>query len=86
MGDPQAACAFRKRSAIARVQYSLAAIFDEHQLAFKQIDELVFVAVPVALTGPDTRRQRHQIHAEIAKATRIAQAPPRTRSTGFVEW
>jgi hypothetical protein len=78
--------AFWKRSAIARVQYSLAAIFDEHQLAFKQIYELVFVAVPVALTGPATRRQRHQIHAEIAKATRIAQAPPRTRSTGFIEW
>jgi hypothetical protein len=69
------ACAFRKRSAIAWVQCSLAAIFDEHQLAFKQIDELVFVTVPVALTGPATRRQRHQIHAEIAKPTRIAQAP-----------
>jgi hypothetical protein len=79
-------CAFRKRSAIARVQYSLAAIFDEHQLAFEQIYELVFVAVPMALTGPAARRQRHQIHAEIAKATRIAQAPARTRSTGLVEW
>jgi hypothetical protein len=80
------ACAFRKRSAIARVQYSLAAFFDEYQLAFEQIYELVFVAVPVALTGPATRRQRHQIHAEIAKATRIAQVPPCTRSTGFIEW
>src|SRR5277367_5248838 len=80
------ACAFRKRSAIARVQYGLATIFDEHQLAFKQRYELVFVAVPVALTGPAAGWQGHQIHAEIAKATRIAQAPPRTRSTGFIEW
>jgi hypothetical protein len=80
------ACAFGKRSAIPWVQYSLAAIFDEHQLAFEQIYELVFVAVPVALTGPASSRQGHQIHTEIAKATRIAQAPPRTRSTGFIEW
>jgi hypothetical protein len=78
--------AFRKRSAIARVQNSLAAILDEHQLTFQQIYELVFVAVPVALTGPATGRQGHQIHAEITQATRIAQTPPRTRSTGFIEW
>jgi hypothetical protein len=78
--------AFWKRSAIARVQGSLAAIFDEHQLAFKQIHELVFVAVPVALTGPITWRQRHQIHAEIAKATRIAQASTYALSAGFIEW
>ena len=56
------------------------------KFAFEQIDELVFVTVPVALTGPATGRQRHQIHAEIAKAARIAQAPPCARGTGFIEW
>jgi hypothetical protein len=42
--------------------------------------------VPVALTGPAIRGQRHQIHAEIAKAARVTQAPPRTRSTRLIEW
>jgi hypothetical protein len=64
--------ALRKRGAIARKKYGLAAFFDERQFAFEQIDELVFVAMPVPLTGSATGRRRHQIHAEIAKATRIA--------------
>jgi hypothetical protein len=42
---------FRKRRAIASVQYRLVAIFDQRQLAFKQINELVFVAVPNALAS-----------------------------------
>lgn len=42
---------FRKRRAIASVQYCLFAIFDQYQLAFKQINELVFVAVPMALAS-----------------------------------
>jgi len=57
--------AFWKCRAITRPQNRLAVVFNERQFAFKQIDELVFVAVPVALTGPaagwqssDSRRNR----------------------------
>jgi hypothetical protein len=71
---------FRECSAIASEQWSFAAIFDEHQFALQKIDELVFVAVPVPLAGPATRRQRHQIHAEISDATRIPKAPSRARA------
>src|ERR1700722_6964751 len=70
--------AFRKRRAIARAQHRLAAVFDERQLAFEHVDELVLVAVPMALARPAAGRQGHQIDAEIAKSARHAQAPART--------
>src|ERR1700733_792099 len=78
--------AFRKRRAIACAQHRLATVFDERQLALKQIDELVLVAVPVALAGPAARRQRHQIGTEIAKPARLAQAPPGPCSTRCIKW
>src|SRR5882672_3267813 len=78
--------AFRKRRTITCVQQRLAAVFDEHHFALEHIDELVLVAVPVALAGPAARRQRHQVDAEIAKAARLAQAPPCTCNTGRIEW
>src|ERR1700734_2532175 len=74
------------RRAIPCAQHGLAAVFDERYFAFKQIDELIFVAVPMALAGPAAWRQRHQIDAEIAKAARLAQALPRTCSAGCIEW
>src|SRR5262245_48668486 len=77
--------AFRKRRAIARTQYHLAVVFDERQDAFKHIDELILMAVPVTLAGPTTGRQGHQIDAEIAKPARFAQAPPRTCCTRRIE-
>src|SRR5262245_18838840 len=76
---------FRKRRTIACVQHRLAAVFDERDFAFEHIDELVLVAVPVALAGPAAGRQPHQIDAEIAKPARVAQTLPRTCSTGRVE-
>src|SRR5215813_14520342 len=77
--------ALRKRRAIARTQHRLAVVFDERQDTFKHIDELVLVAVPVALAGPTAGRQGHQIDAEIAKPARFAQTLPRTRSTRCIE-
>ena len=44
--------AFWERRAIACVQNRLAAIFDERHFALKQVDELVFMAVPMALARP----------------------------------
>jgi len=53
--------------------------------AFEHVDELVFVAVPVTLARPAAGRQGHQIDAEILKASRLAQAPPRSRGTRCIE-
>src|SRR6516162_10922833 len=78
--------AFRKRGAIACLQHRFAAVFDERYSAFKHIDELVLVAVPVALAGPTAGWQGHQIDAEIAKPARLAEAPPGACGTGRIEW
>ena len=67
------ACAFRKRSAIARVQYSLAAIFDQHQFAFEYVDEFVFMRMPVALARPITWRQAHETDTEISEPAVVTQ-------------
>src|SRR6185503_15254359 len=78
--------AFGKGRAIARVQHSLAAVLYERQLAFEYVDELILVTVPVTLTRPATRRQSHQIDAEIAQTPRLPQSPPRARRTRRVKW
>jgi hypothetical protein len=76
---------FGKRCAIPCAQHRLAAVFDERHFTLEHIDELVFVAVPVALAGPAAGRQGHQIHAEIAKPARLAESPARTFCTGRSE-
>ena len=43
--------------AIACVEYSFASISDEHHRTPDDIHELVFVGVPMALTGPGARTQ-----------------------------
>ena len=60
------AAAFRKRCAVAWMQQRFTAIFDERHFAFEHINELILVAVPVALAGPAAGRQGHHIDAEIA--------------------
>jgi hypothetical protein len=54
--------------AIAGVEDSFASIGDEHDRAPDDIDELVFVSVPMALTGPGARTQLQQIDAELSEA------------------
>src|SRR6187401_647529 len=77
--------AFPKSRALARPQHRLAAVFDERDLPVENVDELVLVAVPVALARPAARRQGHEIHAEVAKAARVAQTLPRARRTRRLE-
>src|SRR3546814_4821472 len=59
----------------AGLQKLLAGVGDEGELAFEHIDELVFMAVPVALRGGRAWRQAYQVHAEGIEAQRIAQRP-----------
>src|SRR5688572_30037551 len=77
--------ALRKGRTLACEQHRLAAVFDERDFAFENVNELVLMAVPVALARPTARRQGHQIHAEIAKPARVAQTPPRARGTRRIE-
>jgi len=57
----------------AGLQHLRSRVGDEGQFALQHVDELVLVAVPVALRGQGTRRQAHQVHAEVVEAEGIAQ-------------
>jgi len=50
------------------------------------IDELVFVSVPMALTGPGARAQLLHIDAELGKAGGQPEPTPGLVLAGFVEW
>src|SRR3984893_9888613 len=71
--------------AIAGAEDGLASIGDEHDRAPDNIDELVFVSVPMALTGPGTRAQLQQIDAELGKAGGQPEPTPGLVQAGFVE-
>jgi hypothetical protein len=55
-------------------QSLVAGVGHQSKLARQDIDELVLMAVPVALGGGRARRQTHEIHAEVGQADRIPQA------------
>ena len=57
--------------AIACVEYSFASIGDEHHRTPDDIHELVFVGVPMALTGPGARTQLQQIVTTIIVASAL---------------
>src|SRR5262245_16545289 len=71
--------------ALSCAQQRSTVVFDELQLALKYVDELVLVAVPVALAGPPTRRQGHEIHSEVPEPAGIAQSAPRASGAGSIE-
>src|ERR1700730_13565145 len=71
--------------AIAGAEDGLASIGDEHDRAPDNIDELVFVSVPMALTGPGARAQLQQIDAELGKAGGQPEPTPGLVQAGFVE-
>src|ERR1700739_2318149 len=54
--------------AIAGVEDSFTSIGDQHDRTSDDINKLVFVSVPMALTGPGARAQLQQIDAELGKA------------------
>src|SRR5688572_12989744 len=70
--------AFRKRRALTGSQGRLAGVFDEYELALEHENEFVLVTVPVALARPAAGRQGHQVDAEVAQATGVTEAPPRS--------
>src|SRR6516162_11959511 len=71
--------------AIAGVEHGFASIGDEHDRAPDNIDELVFVGVPMALTGPGTRAQLQQVDAELGQAGGHPEPSPGLVPAGFVE-
>ena len=71
--------------AIAGVEHDFAGIGNEHDRAPNDVDEFVFVGVPMALTGPGARAQLQQIDAELAKAGGQPEPTPSLVPAGFVE-
>ena len=71
--------------AIAGVEHGFASIGDEHDRAPDDIDELIFVSVPMALTGLGARAQLQQIDAELDKARGQPESTPGLVLAGFVE-
>src|SRR5215471_4991827 len=81
---PHAAC-FGKRGTISGPQDCLSRVLDECQLAFKDVDEFVFMAVPVPLARPFARWKRHQVDAEDRELPGVAESLAGASGTGFVE-
>ena len=50
--------------AIASVEGGIAGVGDEDDRSSHDVNELVFVSVPMALTGPGARTQLQQIHTD----------------------
>ena len=75
---------------IAGVEHGFAGIGDEHDRAPDDINELVFVRMPMTLAGPGARTQLQQINAELGK---VGQTPRHggtgntepTRGSGFLD-
>jgi hypothetical protein len=65
---------FREGGAVAGAQDGFAAVLDQGQFAFQDVDEFVLVRVPVALAGPVSGRQAGQVDAEILDPAGGAQA------------
>src|SRR6516225_4147057 len=71
--------------AIAGIENGFASIGDEYDRSSQDENELVFVSVPMTLTGPNARAQLQQIDAELAKAGGQPEPTPSLVPAGFVE-
>lgn len=79
------AAVFGEGGAVAGLEQRLAAVLDQRQFALQHIDELVLMAVPVALARPAAGRQRHQVDAEILQPAGIAEAAAGAPGARLVE-
>src|SRR5580765_5286608 len=77
--------ALREGRTLSCAQHHLTVVLDELQFALKHVDKFVLVAVPVALARPTTRRQGHEIDAEVPEPARIAQSTTRTSGARGIE-
>jgi len=59
---------------VSCAKHGLRVVLDECQLAIKDEDELVFMAVPVSLARPLAWGKRHQVDAERLQAARVSQS------------
>src|SRR6516225_5348441 len=71
--------------AIAGIENGFASIGDEYDRSSQDENELVFVSVPMTLTGPNARAQLQQIDAELGKAGGQPEPTPSLVPAGFVE-
>src|SRR6267154_586966 len=71
-----------KPCCVAGAQCFLTLVGHEHHLAGEDIDEFVFVAVPMTLARPGTRRQATQVDAELGQPGGIAELGALTGATG----
>jgi hypothetical protein len=75
-----------KRSALACNKNGLTFILDQRELTFENVNELILVAVPMALTRPLARRQRHEVYAKVCQSSGITKAFALTPFRGSPEW
>ena len=65
---------------VAGLEHGLAVVLDQHDFAFENIDEFVFLFVPVPQRRGRARLERRQIDAELVEAGGIAE--PLARAAG----
>src|SRR5580692_7451979 len=65
---------------IARPEHGLAAVVDQHDFAFEDEDELIFLLVPMPQRGRGAGLQRRQVDPELVEAGRVAE--PLARAAG----
>ena len=70
---------------IAGLEHGLALVLTKHDFALQDIDELVFLLVPMALRGCRTRRERTDIDAKMREADGTAKPFARAAFDHLVE-
>src|SRR5215472_7421374 len=74
---PVAAIGFEARG-VAGLEHHLAAVLDQHHLAFENEDELILVGVPVPQRRSGAGTKRREIDTELIETGRVAEPPALT--------
>jgi hypothetical protein len=61
-----------KGCTVACPEHRFAAVFDQTELTFEDVNEFVFVRVSMALTRPIARRQTHEIGPKVTESAGVA--------------
>src|SRR5579862_12615 len=71
---------------VAWLEHALAIVFDQHDFAFENEDQLVLLLMPVAQRRGGARLQRGEIDAELVEANGVAQALAFAADDHAIEW
>src|SRR5262252_2349664 len=74
-----------KAGAIARLKRGFASVSDENDRTPDDVDELVLVRMPMALTRPSSRAQLQEIDSELGEASGQPETTPGLVLAGLVE-